>query len=474
MKSNNPIPKGDRISFIQKIAISMGGTTEAFSMGLTTNILWMPFFNIGMGISPAVMGMMLMVLQVWNAFMDPVMGNVSDNLRTPWGRRRPMMFVGALLIALLYPFLWRIPVGWGQTASMVYLGIVGILFFTCFSSYAMPFWGLQMELTPNYDERTRVAAWMTCFAQLAWLVNAWALAIVSGKWFVDAATGKTDIVHGVRTCSWAMAGVILVVGLMPVFFTRERYYNSEAKNLPRDPFWKGIGESLRCAPLMKLIGTSFCLVFSGTAVAALGQYVVIYLVFHGNVAQAAVVLGIKGTATMIIGVGLIPVWTKLSERLDKKTIMLVLIGLSVFGHLLNLFCLRPDMPYLVLIPAMFENAGFSAIWLFMPSMKSDVADYDELHTFRRREASLNAFYSWASKAATTFGIGAGGLLIQITGFNAKIAEQPQEVLGWMKILFVGLPVCLWTLSLVFIWVYPLNRARMSEIRMELEARRGAL
>lgn len=474
MKIQNSIPQRDRIPFLQKMAISTGSATETFSIGMTTSILWMPFFNIGMGLSPAVVGMMLMILQVSNAFMDPVMGNVSDNLRTRWGRRRPMMFVGALLIAVLYPFLWHIPAGWGQTGSLVYLGIVGILFFSSFSLYSMPFWGLQMELTPNYDERTRVAAWMSFFGKLAWLLNGWALAVVSGTWFADPNTGNADIVNGVRSCSWVMAGLILVVGMAPVFFVRERYYDSEVKRLPRDPFWKGIGESLRCVPLMKLIGTSFFLVFTSTAVAALGQYVIIYSVFHGDVAQAAIVMGIKGTVTMIVGVGLIPVWIKLSEHLDKKTIMLVLIGLSIFGHLLNIFCLRPDMPYLVLIPAVFETAGFSAIWMFMPSMRSDVADYDELQTYRRREGSLNAFSSWASKAATTCGIGVGGLLIQITGFNAKLAEQPTQVLDWMEILFIWLPVCLWTLSLIFIRVYPLDRIRMSEIRSELEARRGAL
>lgn len=70
-----------------------GVNTDHIATGLMKNVLCMPFFNIGLGLSPALLGMVLMILQAWNAVMDPLMGNISDNTLSRWGRRRPFLFV---------------------------------------------------------------------------------------------------------------------------------------------------------------------------------------------------------------------------------------------------------------------------------------------------------------------------------------------------------------------------------------------
>ena len=60
---------------------------------------------------------------------------------------------------------------------VIYLIVVGMIFYACYSCWAMPYYGLQLELTPNYDERTRLTAWMTLFSKLSGLLGGWALAI---------------------------------------------------------------------------------------------------------------------------------------------------------------------------------------------------------------------------------------------------------------------------------------------------------
>ncbi len=78
------IPEKDRIPLFQKVMFAAGNSMDFFATGLMVGVLWMPYFNIGLGISPARLGLVLMVLQGWNAFLDPVMGNLSDNARTRW------------------------------------------------------------------------------------------------------------------------------------------------------------------------------------------------------------------------------------------------------------------------------------------------------------------------------------------------------------------------------------------------------
>lgn len=271
----------------------------------------------------------------------------------------------------------------------------------------MPYYGLQLELTPNYDERTRLTAWMSFFTKIVMLGGGWVMAIVTGPWFAEPQTGESDIVNGVRTCSWFLALVIIIIGLMPALFVKERYYEKETSKQEKDPFWQSLRETFRCRPLWYLIGASFFLTLGNTAVVSLGQYINIYYVNGGEIADASVIDGWRYTTIVIVGILSLPVLTWLSEKFDKKVLAIIMLSLSIVGQLLYYVCLNPELPYLQLIPAAIQAGGFSAVWLFLPSMKADVADYDEVDTRRRREGALNAFYSWFIKAAQTCAMGWG-------------------------------------------------------------------
>ncbi len=464
---------GDKIPLGQKLLFSSGGVMDYVVTTLITTVIWMPYFNIGLGLSPALLGVVLMILRGWDAFVDPVVGNLSDNFRSRWGRRRPFMFVGAVMTAVFSILIWRLPSGTSETAKVVYLVAIGMLFYVSYSTWAMPYYSLQLELTPDYDERTRLSAWMAFFIKGGALLSGWTMALLTSPLFADPATGKADIVHGVRVCSWLLAGLLLLLGMLPALFVKERYY-AEASQQARDPFWASIRESASCKPLWNLIGVSFFLILGSASASSLGQYINIYYINNGNIAQASVIAGWISTVTFAAGIVALPFWTWLGEKYDKKRVVTMLLVGSLGGHLFNLFCLRPGMPYLQLIPSLFVSMASSALWLFIPSMKADVADYDELHSTRRREGSLNAFYSWFVKAAFTCAAGFGGVMIQLSGFCASHASQSPEVLYRMRWIYLCMPVIAWGGTLLFIWRYPLNRQSMAEIRTLLEQRRGMM
>ena len=468
------IPEGDRIPTFQKIMFSTGTNTEYAATGLMTSVLWMPYFNIGMGMKPVLLGMVLMILRAWEAFADPFIGNISDNARTRWGRRRPFIAVGAVLAGCMFPLFWNMPAGLGDYGKSAYLIIVGMMFFTAFATWAMPYYGLQLELTPNYDERTRLSSYMALFSKLSSLAGGWVLAFVTGRWFINAATGKGDILVGMKTGCWFISGAIILFGLCPALFVKERYYDAEAKKQKPERFWKSIKESAQCKPLWALIGISFFLLLGAMSVGTLAQYLSIYLVFGGDLHAASVVGGWKNTVLVITGIVSIPLWTWLGERFDKKIMVISMLVMSTFGVLLNYFCLRPDMPYLQIISGVFEVGAYGALWLFLPSMKADTADWDELNTTRRREGSINAFYSWFIKVSLTCAVGVGGVVLEFSGFNAKLPVQPPEVLKRMMTIYLVLPTIIFGCAILIACFYPLNRARMAEIRAQLEARRGKI
>lgn len=465
------IPRSDRIPFAEKIAFSAGVNTDALSVQLMMGIMWMPFFNIGMGMSPVTLGVILMLLRTFDGVADPFVGNFSDNLRTRWGRRKPLMIPGIVAAACIFPLFWFVP-NLSELGKSAYLLGVGILFFLAHSFWSISYYGMQLELTPNYDERTRLTFWMVLFGGLGAFVSGWVLPWTTSSIFADPITGKPDIVSGMRSVCWVVVAIFLVAGLVPALFVRERFGGKCETSRPKEKLWDSLKESANCRPLWTLIGTSCFLTFGSIAVGTLWQYANIYYVFNGDLGASSTLSGWRSTATVVTALGMAPIWVALAERLDKVRVLIIMMSMMVLSHLLDLVLMRSDMPFLQLITGGAEAAGSAGFWMILPSMKADVADYDELQTGRRREGSLNAFYSWFLKVGSTAALGSSGVLLQWTGFTATVAQQPESVLRAMRYLYIFVPIVFWLISIGLASLYRLDRKRMGRIRAILEKRRG--
>jgi glycoside/pentoside/hexuronide:cation symporter, GPH family len=463
----------DRIPLKSKLVFALGSNTENMSVGLLMGALWMPFFNIGLGMSPAVLGLILMVFRAWDAFSDPFIGNLSDNLDSRWGRRKPFMLFSIVLAGAIFPFFWFMP-ELGNAGQVAYLLIVGLLFFTAMTGWTMPYNAMLMEMTANYDERTRLTMWTSIGTKISIFASGWVMALVTSQWFANPETGEADIVRGLQSTCWLLAAVFVVTGLLPVSFVRERFHGQVKTARAKESFWKSVQDSYHLKPLWALIAVSFFLMLGMTSAAAVWQYVNIYYMFAGDIAAASVFAGWKSSIMMGIALASVPVVTWFAERFDKMPVMIVMLFLMIGGHLLNVVLMIPGMPFLHLIAASAEAAGISGFWILLSSMKADVADFDERATGRRREGSVNAFYSWFIKLGATLALGMSGFILQMTGFDAKLPSQSESVITSMRNYFIYLPVVLWAISLVFAFRYTLNRKQMVAIRAELEARRGVV
>ena len=470
------ITESESIPLREKIGFSLGANVDLICGSLLTG-LFMQIFNICLGMIPADIGTVLMIMMAWNAMLDPIAGYVTDNVRTRWGRRRPYMIFGAIGCAAIYPVFWFMPPTLPEQGRFFYLLLAGLGYYTCYSFWAMSYYGLQLELTPNYHERTRLTAWMTAFYKIASLGAGWNGALIASAWFATA-DGSPDIVAGMRHVCWPYTLFLLLFGVAPALLVKEREFGfvprKGAAGPDREPFWKNIRESVSNRPLWILISISFLLVVGTASVGAVGTYVGIYYLFDGDLAKAGMIAGWKGTVITVSGLLLIPFWTWLGRFYDKRTLVIATLSLTIVGHLIGYFLYTRSNPWLSIIPGFFESGAMSAIWLFLPSMKGDVADYDEQLTGRRREGSINSFYSWFFKAALTLSAGLGGWVAKSTGFDVNLNAHDAIFQQRVFMVYLFLPLFFWIAALALAFTYPLTRDRVAAIRAENEARRGTV
>jgi len=386
--------KEDRIPVFQKIIYSIGAfanTAQSAFIGQMVIVL-----NLGLGVNPALVGLVGAIPRVVDAVSDPVTGYFSDNLRTRWGRRKPLILGGAIAGGIFYALMFQLNKGQSELYYFGYFLIFQILYFIGFTCFSIPWIALGYEMTPDYHERTRLQAASNLVGQLPWLIAPWCWAIHNQKWF-------PDIVHGGRVLSVIIGSVIIGCGVLPALFNKEHF-----KTLPKPDvkgplnvtkdFFKGALITLKCKPFVKLCVATL-LIFGGFMCAsAFTLYVVFFYVFQnaGALDQAysngGRLLGFYGTFSAICTLGVISLTAWLSGKLGKRNTFFVTIPLSILGYALKWVGYNQNYPYLLFIAAPFIVFGLGSLFTLMSSMVADVCDVDELKTFTRREGMFSAVY----------------------------------------------------------------------------------
>ncbi len=454
-----------RLKIRTKLAFGFGGFLDNIGQhGL--NALAFPVLNVALGINPALIGMAMTVFRLWDAFTDPAMGAISDATRSRWGRRRPWMFVGAILTGALFPLLWWASPSWGTPQQVAYFIVVGILYFTAFTMYSVPYHALAFEMTPDYHEKTNVMAYRTTINGIAAIATGWLYALTQLPVFAG------DTVLGARYSGIAVGLFIAVCGLVPALMVKERYFAKVSHERPVR-FFESLKLTLGNIPF-RIVAFMGIIILGGDGITkSIGLYLNIYYVHLGETAPASVITGAMGTVFAILSVVLIPAMAWLSHRIGKHETVSLCLGLCTLASVANWFCITPVYPWLQLLPVVFSVPGIMGFWLIFSSMTADICDDDELKTGSRREGMFSAVYAWVAKVAISLALGLGGVVISLTGFHQSLGgDQPASAMLALRIIYTVVPVLCYGAAFVALRRYPLNHEVMAKTRAALEERRG--
>jgi GPH family glycoside/pentoside/hexuronide:cation symporter len=483
-RTHHETPPEERIPFMQKVVYGAGAfvnNTLAGAIGGMIIIL-----NLGLGMNPALVGLVAALPRLTDAITDPLMGYISDHTASRWGRRRPYIFVGAILAGLTYILLWQLPRGQSETFYFWVFLAGSFVFYLAYTVFATPWVALGYELTPDYHERTRLMGVQNFIGQLAYLVSPWWLWVMQNEALFD------DLLAGAQGLSVGVAVVTIAFGILPAIFLRERSppappeveigirekkYRVRFANLWENVkgFVGGFVATLKVKPFLQLCGATF-LVFNGfMLISSFQVYVIIYYVFQGDQALGSEYSGYAGTIQGFAAFGVISLVTWLACKIGKRRAFFVSTGISMVGYLLKWPCYDPDAPLLLLAPVPLIAFGLGGLFTLMGSMVADVVDYDEVQTHERREGMFGSIFWWVVKLGMAAALAAGGFLLNWTGFDVTLGgNQSETTLLWMRLCDIFVPVLFSGIAIFMVATYPLTEQRALEIRAQLESRRGEM
>eukprot|EP01103_Thecamoeba_quadrilineata_P020718 TRINITY_DN904_c0_g1_i8.p1 TRINITY_DN904_c0_g1~~TRINITY_DN904_c0_g1_i8.p1 ORF type:complete len:450 (+),score=70.93 TRINITY_DN904_c0_g1_i8:42-1391(+) len=424
----------ERLPISTKIYYGIGYVPVYCNLALLS-LFHSPFLLEVAQISPFYVGSLLIIGQIWDALIDPVIGYLSDKTRTKWGRRRPWMFVGSLTLGTSFCSLWQVFRIEDEFGRWIYYTVTFLLFKTFMTLFAVPYGAMLPELTPNYNERTNLVTYKVMIAYSITLL----LGFGQARLLAQLAHPRISYIIGSIISSLVFTGSALIttlclretpikeLELKKIQNEKEGEFVNDNENNDNTNIIGDEEESrsrlkevvlevwccLRNRSFMALVGVSlFCWVASQTTATVLQLYLR-YVVRNPK--------GFQWVFLIIISSSLIsiPFWSAFARRFGKKSTFAVGKSVSVIV-LFCLFFVGGSSPvwtfYLVFfLIGLFGPCRVSVTVLIPWSMLPDVIEQDVLETGLRREGIYYALFVMLQKlsvavssSSTNFALGAAG------------------------------------------------------------------
>ncbi len=423
MTNKHPVhkaPPSDHVSMKTRVGWGFGGLADNYMMNVLNImffLVYVNYFKMPVGLASAALAIPRFV----DMITDPLIGNLSDNTRTRWGRRRPYMVLGAVLCAVLLPLFWTPPGGadaaiWWQNPAFIYASVLGILFAIVYTLYIVPYTALGYELTNDYDERTRVLAWRMYIGLVGSMTVPWVYKLSQLDGFANEAQGAFWVSVGIGV-------LVIVAGLIPVLVCRER---EEVMKQETAPFFKSFAAAMTNKPFIILL-VAYLIIITGIFCAGtLGSFVNIYYICGGNKDFGALIVAVSGTMGALISYLSMFLLTAISSRFEKRTAMQLGLALAFVGSLTLWFTMDPRWPLAQLGSAIIIFMGLQGCWLMVTSMVADICDEDELKSGLRREGMFGAVNGFVLKMALTITAALSGTMLMLANFDAKDTDAFEE------------------------------------------------
>lgn len=435
------------------------------------------FYNQVIGLPSAMVGLAIMIALVFDALVDPVVGQWSDNLNSRWGRRHPFMYAAAIPLGLTYQLLWNPPTSWGEDALFLYLVAVSVLVRAMITAYEIPSSALAAELTSDYDDRTSLLSYRYLFGWLGG-ITMYYLAL---QFFLRPAVGSNTM--SLDPAGYSLYGLFGGAMIIAAIFVSALGTHKYIPSLRAPPhasprlgrMARELFETLKNWAFLSILGAS---IFNAMAIGLAFSTSLYFLNYFWELSAAEVVLfSFSSLASVVVAFILAP---RLPRQLGKKWAAVSLIGLSaviaILPVLFRLWGFLPPNGTFVVVPLLLMQSFLSNAFgitgqILFSSMIADVVDDAEMQTGRRQEGVFFAGAAFVAKAVSGIGILSSGLLLAAVDFPqaAVPGHVSLEVLYDLGFVYVIALVVINAFTLICLTGYPLTRRSHDETIAALAA-----
>lgn len=469
-----------RLSFSTKLFQGLGAVPDTVK-NWVFNTFALLFYNQVLGVDALLVSVALAVAIVFDAVTDPLVASFSDNLRSRWGRRHPLMLIAALPLGACLAAVFVPPAGLGSLGLFAWLLTFTVLTRGFMTLYVVPWSAIAAELSDDYDERTlvmmfRYAVGWTIGVSLPLFVYTYLMPATAehpAGQLNPEAYARMATLAGLLLSGGALASTLLTWREIP-------YLRQHVGRTPRFGLSQTIREMLRALRNRQFL-LVFVVVLLMSALGGTTANISIYMTtfFWGLTTESLRWFALSAAGAVLA----FPLVALIQRRWDKKTILLTCATLSLIDGLilvnlrfLDVLPANGDPTLLAILVGMGVFAAGLAVVLGITasSVVADLLDDHELRTGHRQEAMFNAALSFSGKAISGLGTILGGLIITGISFpmGAKPSEVPDDVILRLGVVVGVLVPLLYVIPISLVTRYRITRERHGEIRAALAARRS--
>lgn len=462
----------NKVPFGQKVAFGLGMlANQMFPAALG---IFMVVLVEGLGFPGWMWGLIYFFPRIFDCFTDPIMGFISDNTRSKWGRRRQYVFIGAIIMGISYVIMWQLYRENTLEYNFVYFLCWSFVFYLGLTIFSVPYVAMGYEMSDDFHERTSIMATAQWIGQWAWVIAPWFWVIMyDPAWFENADTAT-------RTLAIWVAIPCMILAMIPAIFIKSKSTEHDESLMPLSfsniggslaEIFSGFMEAFKMVPFRKLCISTFFIFNAFNTVAAFSFFIVVYYLFNGDAAAAWLWPTLFGSVgALITTFAVIPTVAWMSGKMGKKNAFMLSQAISLVGYILLWFLFIPGKPYLFLFALPFFSFGIGGLFTLMMSMTADVIDLDELNTGKRREGIFGAIYWWMVKFGFAIAGGLSGVILSYVGFSPD-SYTPESITG-LRLFFSGVPMFGTIIALLIMRNYDLTEERANEIRAAINAKKA--
>ncbi len=459
------------------------GQKIAFGVGMLANQMFPAVLGIFMvvlvqdlGFPGWMWGVIYFFPRIFDSITDPIMGFISDNTKSRWGRRRQYVFIGAIIMGISFIIMWQLFRVNGVDYNFTYFLLWSFVFYLGLTIFSVPYVAMGYEMSNDFHERTNIMAVAQWIGQWAWVIAPWFWVIMYDQNLFESADVAT------RTLAVWVGIVCMIFAMVPAIFIKgkstlnENYSPLSLKTIGGSlkEILYGFKEAFALKPFRQLCIATFLVFNAFNTIAAFSFFIIVYHLFDGDAGAAGIwptlfgCLGALGTTFMVI-----PVVTRMSKIVGKKKAFIYSQGISIIGYIMLWFLFIPGKPYMFIFALPFFSFGIGSLFVLMMSMTADVIDLDELNTGKRREGTFGAIYWWMVKFGFAIAGGLSGVIMSTVGFDSGAKVQPEGAIDGLRFFFSALPILGTLVAMYVMRNYDVTEERSGEIRAALDARENA-